>query len=216
MKYITTHKFAALLASAMTIAGTNVAIGQNTNTRPEVGEPAVVISHPPIRNGSNAARAPLPVHRPFEYERVTDDGGIPSDAKVVANHIGSPTAEQIAANMTPSTATGPAYATTIVTQTPGLAPTGQTSATMSLDAARVAPTIRVASFSNREQVLSDIETRIATVSATAGTAAKEKERALRASIQNARSASAQEWENARAKVAADYEAYAQALASSAR
>ena len=214
----------------------------SASTRPEVGQPAVVVSRRAVRDRSNNSLAPLPTQRPHEYERVTTDGGIPNDAKVVAQHIDAPTAEQIAANTAPgASVAGAAYASTaapatsVTTVEPALTPTGRVGVAVGLDSARVGPNIRAASFSGRDAVLADIEARVNAaenaISAARDSRAqmsssgrvqfdnvaddiKAKARAVRNSLNDARKASnEQEFQNARAKLASDYEAFAQAAAS---
>jgi hypothetical protein len=118
---------------------------------------------------------------------------------------------------------------------PGSVPTGRARVAVasSLDSMRFLPTIRSSTIGTRDRVMADVESRITASQSAIGSMhqtgemsadgrkafkqvsddVKEKAKALRKSVQAARKADASEWENARAQVAADYEAYATALAS---
>lgn len=136
-------------------------------------------------------------------------------------------------------AVAPAPAPVVIAQTPAepvLTPTGRSTVAVAstLDATTYSPTIRASMFEARAQTVADIENRLtasesALASVKATTSAmnadarksfdaahddvKAKEKALRKSIKAANKADASEWENARAQLAADYEAYAAAVAS---
>jgi hypothetical protein len=65
---------------------------------------SAVAQSAPVRDGSNASRAPLPSSRPAEYVRVihyTSTGSQPHSA-LVAMHIGGPTANQLVAVAAPA------------------------------------------------------------------------------------------------------------------
>lgn len=119
---------------------------------------------------------------------------------------------------------------------PVLTPTGRSTVAVAstLDAAGYSPTIRASMYESRAQTVADIENRLtASESALASVKAsssamnadgrqsfdaahddvKAKEKALRKSIKAANKADATEWENARAQLAADYDAYAASVAS---
>lgn len=127
----------------------------------------------------------------------------------------------------------------VIAQTPAepvLTPTGRSTVAVAstLDAAMYSPTIRASTYEARAQTVADIENRLtasesalASVKASASSMnddarksfdtahddVKAKEKALRKSIEAANKADASEWENARAQLAADYDAYAAAVAS---
>ena len=153
---------------------------------------------------------------------------IPATPATPASPSDSATAAVPATPATPATPAVPAD--------PSSLPTGRTAASVSaaLDSATFAPTIRSTAIATRDQVISDVETRIAAtetaMNAMGKTASemsaeghkqfkaasddvKEKAKALRKSAQAARKATEQDWDAARAQLAADYEAYASALAS---
>lgn len=118
---------------------------------------------------------------------------------------------------------------------PVLTPTGRSQGawTAPVDPAKLGADIRATSLSSRDHVIADLESRLsATETALSGLEGpsremtaegrkhfkalsddvKDRARALRKSAQAARKASEQEWDSARAQLAADYEAYAAALA----
>jgi hypothetical protein len=116
-----------------------------------------------------------------------------------------------------------------------LTPTGRTATavTSSLDSVKIAPTIRATTLTSREPVILDIESRIASTDTAmasynasmsemndesrkqfkmVASEVKERGKALKKSLQNARTATEQDWDRARSQLASDYEAYAAALA----
>lgn len=99
---------------------------------------------------------------------------------------------------------------------PNLLPTGRPTIAVSsgIDAASVTQSIRASTMANRDQILSDIESRVSasermmsTAHITASDDVKAKARALKKSVAAAR----KDWTGSREKLAADYEAYAAAL-----
>lgn len=132
-----------------------------------------------------------------------------------------------------------APAAVVIAQTPTepvLTPTGRSTVAVAstLDAATYSPAIRASMFEARAQTVADIENRLtASESALASVKAsssamnadarksfevahddvKAKEKALRKSIKAANKADSAEWDNARAQLASDYDAYAAAVAS---
>ncbi len=117
---------------------------------------------------------------------------------------------------------------------PSSLPTGRsrTSVAAAIDAQNFAPTLRAATPATRGKLITDVESRIvaaegalegvekstAEISAdgraqfkAATIEAREKAKALRRSMEVARGAADEEWEGARAQIAADYHAYAAAL-----
>lgn len=232
--------FATLAIGTLSIAGLSTAPAQ-TGAKP------VVITPPAVQDGSNWSRAPLPAQRRFDDLKSPDGVAIdqtlppntpatnvepPKEAPRVA--ILQPAAP--AGTMVATTTTTPAPVAVATTTTePVLTPTGRTNVMVAsaLDATNFAPTIRAATYANRDQVIADIESRINAANATLGTARStastmsadgrsafatadkavtQKAKDLKKSIQAARKAGASEWENARAQLAADFDAYASAVA----
>lgn len=183
------------------------------------------VQAPPVRDGSNASRAPLPSQRPSEYVNVTRDNTTGKTA-IIANHIGSDTQQQTFVATTPVPRTEIVATTTTVTEsvvTPVIVAT--VDAGPSLNAAQVGTQLRSETTASQSQ-LTDIEARVQassdTMAATrstlpamnaantaqikvAGDDVKATERALRKSIKAARTTSTDQ-------VASDYEAYAAAVA----
>lgn len=118
---------------------------------------------------------------------------------------------------------------------PGSMPTGRVNALLAapLDARNVAPALRTTPVAMRARVVADVEARLHAAESALGTMeksepemsaesrarfksaaedAKQKAKALRRSAQAARKANDQEWDGARARLAADYEAYTASLA----
>lgn len=211
----------ALLA----VAGASLSFAQSTNT----------ISPPPRADGSVMSRAPFPQSR----NDVKAPDGQALDASAPAATVPQ---EPLPAPAVTVMGPAPSATTTAVVVTPAaspdaaLSPTGRTtvSAASSLESTRIAPSIRAATFASRESTVADIDARLtasekslaamrsssAEMSAsgktqfkTADDVVKEREKTLRSSIRAARNASESEWDSARSKLAADYEAYASALAS---
>jgi hypothetical protein len=192
----------------------------------------IVLTPPAVNNGSNASRAPFPAARTFDDVKAPN--AEPIDKNVAPNTPATdqepnPLPEARVAIFQPAQPAG-------ILADPGVLPTGRTSVVVatSVDSVTVVPAIRAGMFESREQVLTDIETRLknsntamASIRSTSSSMSesgrmqfkaaegqvKESEKALRKSIKAARKATAQEWESARAQLAADYEAYASALAS---
>lgn len=180
---------------------------------------------PPVRDGSNASRAPLPSQRSSEYVNVIRDDTTGKTA-VIANHIGSDTQQQTFVATTPVPHTEIVATTPTVTEsvvTPVIVTT--VDAGPSLNAAQVGTQLRSETTASQSQ-LTDIEARVkastATMAATrstlpamnaantaqmkaAGDNVKDTEIALRKSIKAARTTSTDQ-------VASDYEAYAAAVA----
>lgn len=195
-----------------------------------VSRKPIVITAPAVQSGSNSARAPFIASRPFDDARKPDGQAI--DRNVPPNTPAS--------DREPNALPEPRLA--ILQRTPapfatdpGLLPTGRTTVSVAttIDTASVAPTIRAGTFEAREQVAADIESRLknadtalasvrnssAQMSAAGRTQfkaaeddVKDREKALRKSLRAARKASAAEWDAARTQLAADYEAYASAVA----
>lgn len=188
-----------------------------------------VLSPPAIKDGSNWSRAPFPSQRQFDDVKSPDGQAVdqlPPNTPATNVEPPPPPARVAIFQSAPSPT---------VVGDPGLLPTGRPTIAVAstLETATFAPTIRVATHASRDQIVTDIESRVkASESAmssmrssasqmsadgrqafdTAATDVKDKAKALRKSINAAKKASASEWENARAQLAADYDAYAAALA----
>lgn len=192
---------------------------------PKRAESPVVVSPAAVPNGSSWSRAPFPAARP--QNDVTPPNGEAFDQDLPPN--------------TPATTPAPEApppAPIAIFQPdvdPGTLPTGRATvaASTSLDAARVDPMLRSAMFENRDSVIDDIEGRVDRterairnmnrsenqMSATGRDQfialrdeVKSRQRAVEQSIRAAERASAANWENARLQLAADYAAYANAVA----
>jgi hypothetical protein len=218
-------KYPKTCLALLAMGGAAVSFAQSTNT----------ISPPPRQDGSVMSRAPFPQQR----NDVTPPDGQAVDASAPAATV--PASEQLPEPAITVLGPAPATSATAVVVTPpaatsnaSLTPTGRVAVATSLESTRVAPTIRAATFASRDQTIADIEARLTasekplaslrsstgemsasgkTQFKTADDVVKEREKALRSSMRAARNASNAEWESARSKLAADYEAYASALAS---
>lgn len=212
--------FVTLTLGTLACAGSGLA---QSNSKP------VVLQPPAVQNGSNWSRAPFPAQRTFDDVKGPDGQAVDNlPPNTPATNIEPPTPPpQIAILQRTPAPTG-------VTD-PGLMPTGRPTIAVAstLEATTFAPTVRMATHASRDQIVADVETRMKASesalasmrsSASAMSAegrrafdaaaddAKARAAALRKSIDAARRASASEWENARAQLAADYDAYAAALA----
>jgi hypothetical protein len=220
MNYSTTRIIllagAALLATAPT---TTFAETQKSASAP------TVITPPAVPDGSNRSRAPFIAAR--RQDDATPANGQAFDQNVPPN----------TPSTTPDPVAPPAAAVAVLQPhvAPGLMPTGHPTvgAAMSLDAARVGPTIQSASFESRDEVIDNLRVRerqsneaMAEVRRSrsemsaegrsqfdaAADAVSSTEKALNKSIRAAERASSANWEQARAQFASDYQAYAAALA----
>lgn len=191
----------------------------------------IVITPPAVNNGSNWSRAPFPAARQFDDVKAPDAKPIDElGANSPVANIEPPTPAARVAIMQPAVSPAPS----IIAADPGLLPTGRpvVSAAGTINAMTFAPTIRSAPMSSREQIIADIEARMKTSDTAmdsfrssasqmstdgrrtfkaADDDVKEKAAALKKSIRAARKANDAEWDNARAQLAADYEAYGNAL-----
>lgn len=189
----------------------------------------IVVTPPTINDGSNASRAPFIAARP------TDDAKRPDGQSIDKNVPPNTPATDPEPNVLPDARVAilqPARPAAIIGD-PGLLPTGRVAVTTSLESTTVVPSIRAGMHEGRDTLMADIETRVnagdAAVSAmrrterdmsAEGRAAfkaaddevKARAKALWKSIRAAKNASAAEWDAARAQLAADYEAYATAMA----
>lgn len=189
-----------------------------------------VITPPAVKDGSNWSRAPFPAARQFDDVKAPDGQAIDKTApNTDATNVEPVIPPARVAILQPSPAP------TLIGD-PGLLPTGRVNVAVasSLEAATFAPTIRTASMSSRDQVLSDVQMRLKNSDKALGSFrsstsqmsaegrrqfnaaeddVKAKEKALKHSIKAAKKATDATWDSARAQLAADYEAYATAVAS---
>lgn len=206
------HSLIAFTLGAFAI-GLTSASAQNALDRP--AEKPIVLTPPARHDGSNWSRAPLPASRPMDDLKRPDGQAI--DQSLPPNTPASNTEPVLppprVAILQP---TPPINQSIGIGAEPGLLPTGRTSVAVSanLDSATVAQSIRSATAANREQVLSDIESRMAASDRVVSTAhanlsadAKAKAKALKKSVKEAR----KDWDASNAQLAADYEAYAAAM-----
>jgi vacuolar-type H+-ATPase subunit H len=219
----TQRSLISLAVGALLAAGVSTTSAQNNNGRP------VVITPPAVKDGSNWSRAPFPAQRQMDDVKSPDgqaiDTTLPPNSP--ASNIEPPTPPpRVAIFQSAPTPTPTAV-------DPGVLPTGRVAVATSLNAQTFAPTIRSATFENRAQIIADIESRVqSTESAldslrrtnnqlsadarrsfdTAANDLKDKAKALRKSIDSARKATAGEWENARAQLAANFDDYATSVA----
>lgn len=221
MKY--PHTRVILAIGVIASAGFSTLLAQTNDGRP------IVISPPAIKDGSNWSRAPFPAQRQF------DDVNPPNGKAIDETGPNSPVAkieppppEARVAILQPTPAPE-------IFGEPGLLPTGRTTVIIAtpLEVTTFAPSIRTMTFASRDQMLADIEARVKNseravnslrgttnqMSATgrqqftaASDEVKQKARALRKTLKDARKASDAQWDSIRMQLAADYEAYAAAVA----
>lgn len=185
-----------------------------------------VIPRPRVSDGSNASRAPFPAERRFDDVKAPDgeavDKDLPPNTEATKPEEAPPVTVAILQSDRPA-----AEATLSMTGRPTVG------VAASLEANRIGAAIRAQPEASREQLFTDIDTRLTTstgalrgfrdstseMNATnrqqfeaAADDLKAKEKALKKSLKAARKADAQNWETARAQLAADYEAYAAAAA----
>lgn len=221
MKFV--HTSSLLLASIALAASVQPMFAQQS--RPA----AFVIPRVMIPDGSNQSRAPFPSQRPQNDVKGPDGQALDQDLppNTPATELPAPPPPTVAVlqqGQPGITTTGPVLAMTgrpTVGLTAGLSPTAVTT------------TIRSQTFQGRDDMLKDIETRVAAAEIplqefrrseaemAAGardqfrSAADElvaKERALSNSLYNARRANQTDWAAVQAQLAADYEAYAASAA----
>lgn len=169
--------------------------------------------------GQPAAPDGPPVNAPSNSERRPP--GAPSNVRIKVQRV-SPTAEAGATSQA-----GPTQ--------PASLPTGRArqAVAAALDAQNFAPTLRAATVASRGPLITGIESRVASAETALSTVekspaemsedgrrqfkaaseeARERAKALRKSVKAASRANENEWDGARAQLAADYHAYAAALA----
>lgn len=213
-----------LLVSAALLASAPVTFAQ---THKNASAP-LVITPPAVQDGSNRSRAPFIAAR--RQDDVTPPNGEAIDQAVPPN-TPSTTPDPVAP---PAATVAILQPRTSPTVAPGLMPTGHptVAASAALDANRMEQSIQSASFESRDQVLDDMRTRVRQSKDTlsefrrsrsemsaegraqfdaSADAARTAEKALEKSIRNAERVSSANWEQARAQLASDYQAYAAAL-----
>ena len=224
MKYPHIRFTTSLFMGALVVTGLSIASAQSTPAKPDTNKPTVV-TPPAVRDGSTEIRAPFPSARQF------DDAKGPN-VNALENAPTSTPATDLAPPAPPSnvkiTVEKPARAD------PGLLPTGRTNVSIAASLGSETFTLRNTTIATRDRIFTDLESRMTsaenTLSSldktasemsaegrkqfkTASDDVKEKAKALKKSVQAARKAGGQEWNEARAQLASDYEAYAAALAS---
>jgi len=230
MKYSHT-RFIAFTIGAVA-AGLSAVSAQSTKP--------VIITPPAVKDGSNASRAPFPAAREFDDVKAPDGQAIDNTAPntPAANlEPAIPPAPVAVLQPAPATAIVVAPAPTVVVTEPVLTPTGRSTVVVasSLDAAAFTPIILSTTMASRDQMLSDIEMRLTNSEKAMDTfrssvsqmsadgrrqfglaeeAVKDSAKELKKSIKAAKKATDDaEWNSARAQLAADYAAYAAAVAS---
>lgn len=212
----------AVLFIVGALAGGALSAVAQQSTRDDI----TVIPRPRVSDGSNASRAPFPAERRFDDVKAPDgaavDQDLPPNTPATEPTEAPPVTVAILQSEAPA-----ADATLSMTGRPTVG------VSASLEANRIAAAIRAQPDTAREQLFTDIDTRLA-ASATAlrgfrdstremsaanrdqfeaaADDLKAKEKALKKSLNVARKADAQNWQAARAQLAADYEAYAAAAA----
>ena len=221
MKYPHTRMILAI--GVIASAGLSTTIAQTNSGKP------IVISPPAVQDGSSWSRAPFPAQRQFDDTKPADGKAIDETGpnSPVANIEPPPPAARVAIlQPTPAPSIG---------ADPGLLPTGRTTVAVAtpLEVTTFGPSIRSMTFSSRDQVLADIDARVknsekamsslrsttSQMSADGRTQfnaatdeVKAKAKALRKTLKDARNATDAQWDSIRAQLAADYEAYASAVA----
>ncbi len=219
MKYTISALFAVSTMAALVTAPTSFA-----GTHKRASAP-VVIQMPAIPDGSNWSRAPFPSERP--QNDVTPPNGEAFDQNIPPN---TP-----ATTPEPFAPPPPAVAIFRPRVAPSEMPTGReaVSASVGLDAAQLVPSIRNSSYGTRDDLVDSLRVRVRrseeSVAAFARTESemseqgrsqfqalradvKARDKALERSLRAAVDASAAGWDSARAQLAADYDAYAAAVA----
>jgi hypothetical protein len=219
MNYVTTRII--VLAGAAALVGMPTLFGE---THKRASAP-IVITPPAVPDGSNFSRAPFPASRP--QNDVTPPNGEAFDQEMPPN--------------TPSTTPDPIpppEATVAILQprvAPGMMPTGRptVAASAALMPSQVEMSIRNAPFESRDNLVDDIRVRERQSETTLrefrrsesqmseqgrtqfraeSDQVKAAQKALDKSIHRAERASASDWEQARAQLAGDYDAYASTVA----
>lgn len=216
------RKIVTLTIGALMCVGISTVSGQS--------QKPTVITPPAVKDGSNWSRAPFPAQRQNDDVKSPDGRAIDNlPPNTPASNVEPPKPAPTVAILQP------APSPTVTATDPGVLPTGRPTVAVAstLDATQFGPTIRAGTHASRDQLIADIESRVkasetavssfrssmSEMSAdgrkafnAAADDVKDKAKALRKSIKAAQKASASEWDSARAQLAADYDAYAAALA----
>ena len=223
----------ALVAAALPTVNAQNSRNTDPNARP------LIMTPPAVQNGSNWSRAPFPAARVADDTKAPDGQAIDrTNPNTPASNTEPPVPPAPIAILQPSipSATAGAIAVFTPVQTDvTLLPTGRSTVAVatSMDTVAFVPTIHTSTYAAREQLISDIEQRVANSEAgmasyratlnqmsadgrrsfeSASDDVKDKAKALQKSIKNARKAKDSNWEASRAELASAYEAYAAALA----
>ena len=234
MKSLPPRRTTSLLLGLLVTTGLSAAPAAPKNENPHANKPTV-ITPPAVKDGTaEATRAPFPSSRQFDNDKGPNPKALenaPDSTPATEPRVAPPTdvrvkREMPAPNDTKVTLPAPAD--------PGSLPTGRTTAAVATTIdPKLGRSIRDTTVATRDQLMTDIESRI-TASENAVSAinkttremsaagreqfraasddVKEKAKALKKSMQAARKASGPEWESARTQLAADYDAYVAALA----
>ena len=238
MKYPKNRCMTWVVVAGLLSAGGSAGAADPKSPPAQENKPTV-ITPPAVKDGSNESRAPFPSARQLdETKGPSAQAREQAPASTPATESRKPPAApsnvriKVERNPAPEDV---AEARAKADSERVLSPTGRAPASIaaSLDSHNFAPTLRVATAASRGQLTTDIEGRIASaetaLNAVEKTAAemsadgrqlfkaasddaKEKAKTLRKSVQAARRAGEAEWESSRAQLAADYHAYAAALA----
>ncbi|HVU32241.1 MAG TPA: hypothetical protein VHE61_02320 [Opitutaceae bacterium] len=220
MNYSITRLLAVAGAAVIAAAPTVFAETHNRASAP------TIITPPAVPDGSNMSRAPFPAARPFNDVLPPSGHAIPQDMPP----------NTPSTNPDPIAPPPPAFAILQPREAPGLMPTGRpsTGASVALDPAHMEPAIRSSSFASRDDIVDSVRVRMRqsevtmlefrrtesdmspegrTQFRTADDEVRARGKQLEHSLRAAARASSENWDAARAQLAADYDAYADALAS---
>jgi hypothetical protein len=207
----------ALVAAALPTVNAQNSRNSDPNARP------IVMTPPAVKDGSNWSRAPFPAARPMDDTKSPDGQAVDRTApNTPASNTEPPVPPAPIAILQPSIPSATAGAIAVFTPV-----------STSMDSVAFVPTIHASTYTAREQLISDIEQRVANSDAglasyratinqmstdgrrafdSAADNVKDTAKALQKSIKNARKAKDSNWEASRAELASAYEAYAAALA----
>lgn len=223
MKYPHSRLIASLAIGALAVAVSSTAYAQSAPGKP------IVISPPAVKDGSNWSRAPFPAQRQFDDTKPADGKAIDETGpNSLAGNIEPPPPSARVAIMQPAISP-------TLTGDPGLLPTGRTTVVVAapLEVTTFGPSIRMMTIASRDVMLTDIDARVKNTETAmaklrstsnqmsaegrqqfdaATDEVKTRANAVQKSIKDARHASDAQWDSARAQLAADYEAFAAAVA----
>lgn len=219
MNYSTTKL--VMFAAAAALAGSSAATAE---THKRASAP-IVITPPAVPDGGNFSRAPFPAAR-------WQNDVTPPDGQAIQQDMPPNTPSTTPAPVPPPV---PTVAILQPKTEPGLMPTGHAtvSASAEMAPAQVETGIRNASFDSRDDLIDGIRLRMRNAETTMvdfrrtekdmspqgrsqfdtlKDTVKERQKALEHSIRAAERASSADWDQARAQLASDYQAYVTALA----